>query len=94
MFPTRRHFVALALALSSGWVSSQTAKPIKLMVGFPPGGGSDVVARILADKLKDELGVSVLVENKPGAGGQLAAQALKTAPADGCLLYTSDAADE
>jgi tripartite-type tricarboxylate transporter receptor subunit TctC len=89
MFPTRRHFVAITLALISGWVSAQSAKPIKLMVGFPPGGGTDAVARILAEKLKDELGVSVLVENKPGAGGQLAAQALKTAPADGTVLFLS-----
>jgi tripartite-type tricarboxylate transporter receptor subunit TctC len=59
------------------------------MVGFPPGGGTDAVARILADKLKDELGVPVVVENKPGAGGQLAAQALKTSPADGTVLFLS-----
>ncbi|MEY4435914.1 MAG: hypothetical protein RLY41_959 [Pseudomonadota bacterium] len=89
MFPSRRHFAVLALALSCGWSVAQTAKPIKLMVGFPPGGGTDAVARILADKLKDELGTSVVVENKPGAGGQLAAQALKTAPADGTVLFLS-----
>jgi tripartite-type tricarboxylate transporter receptor subunit TctC len=59
------------------------------MVGFPPGGGTEAVARILADKLKDELGVPVVVENKPGAGGQLAAQALKTSPADGTVLFLS-----
>ena len=62
---------------------------IKLMVGFPPGGGSDVIARVLADKLKDQLGSSVVVENKAGAGGQLAAQALKAAPADGSVLFLS-----
>ena len=89
MFPSRRHFAVLALALSCVWSAAQTAKPIKLMVGFPPGGGTDAVARILADKLKDELGTSVVVENKPGAGGQLAAQALKTAPADGTVLFLS-----
>ena len=71
------------------------------MVGFPPGGGTDAIARVLADKLKDQLGVSVLVDNKAGAGGQIAAQALKAAAPDGntlflshdhtitCLLYTS-----
>ncbi len=89
MFPSRRHFAAFALALSCGLAAAQTAKPIKLMVGFPPGGGTDAVARILADKLKDELGVPVVVENKPGAGGQLAAQALKTSPADGTVLFLS-----
>ncbi|MEY2678330.1 MAG: hypothetical protein RLZ00_1022 [Pseudomonadota bacterium] len=89
MFPSRRHFAVLALALSCGLVAAQTPKPIKLMVGFPPGGGTDAVARILADKLKDELGSPVVVENKPGAGGQLAAQALKAAPADGTVLFLS-----
>jgi tripartite-type tricarboxylate transporter receptor subunit TctC len=68
---------------------AQSAKPIKILVGFPPGGGTDAAARILAEKLKDELGVPVVVENKPGAGGQIAAQALKAAPADGSTLFLS-----
>ena len=89
MFPSRRHLAVLALALSCGLAAAQNAKPIKLMVGFPPGGGTDAVARILAEKLKDELGTPVVVENKPGAGGQLAAQALKAAPADGTVLFLS-----
>jgi tripartite-type tricarboxylate transporter receptor subunit TctC len=89
MFPTRRHLAVLALALSCGFAAAQNTKPIKLMVGFPPGGGTDAVARILAEKLKDELGTTVVVENKPGAGGQLAAQALKAAPADGTVLFLS-----
>jgi tripartite-type tricarboxylate transporter receptor subunit TctC len=89
MFPSRRHLAVLALALSCGFAAAQTTKPIKLMVGFPPGGGTDAVARILAEKLKDELGTTVVVENKPGAGGQLAAQALKAAPADGTVLFLS-----
>ena len=88
MFPSRRHLAVLALALSCGLAAAQS-KPIKLMVGFPPGGGTDAVARILAEKLKDELGATVVVENKPGAGGQLAAQALKAAPADGTVLFLS-----
>jgi tripartite-type tricarboxylate transporter receptor subunit TctC len=85
MFPSRRHFAVLALALSCSLAAAQHTKPIKLMVGFPPGGGTDAVARILADKLKDELGTPVVVENKPGAGGQLAAQALKA----GTVLFLS-----
>jgi len=89
MFPSRRHLAVLALALSCGFAAAQSIKPIKLMVGFPPGGGTDAVARILAEKLKDELGTTVVVENKPVAGGQLAAQALKAAPADGTVLFLS-----
>jgi tripartite-type tricarboxylate transporter receptor subunit TctC len=64
-------------------------KTVRLLVGFPPGGGTDAIARILADHLKDELGVAVIVENKPGAGGQLAAQALKAAAPDGTTLFLS-----
>jgi tripartite-type tricarboxylate transporter receptor subunit TctC len=70
-------------------LAAAQAKPIKILVGFPPGGGTDAVARILADKLKDALGTPVIVENKPGAGGQLAAQALKAGPADGTVLFLS-----
>ena len=89
MFPSRRHLIGLALALSCGLSAAQSAKPVKILVGFPPGGGTDAVARILADKLKDELGAPVVVENKPGAGGQLAAQTLKASPADGTVLFLS-----
>ena len=64
-------------------------KTVKILVGFPAGGGTDAIARTLAEKLKDELGASVIVENKPGAGGQLAAQALKAAPADGTTFFIS-----
>jgi tripartite-type tricarboxylate transporter receptor subunit TctC len=59
---------------------------IKLLVGFPPGGSTDTMARVLADKLSLVLKQPVIVENKPGAGGRIAAQALKASPADG-LTY-------
>ena len=57
--------------------------PIRILVGFPPGGTIDVVARVLAERLKDDLGAPVVVESRIGAGGQLAAQALKSAAPDG-----------
>ncbi len=76
--------------LAMGTAQAQTSgKPVKLLVGFPPGGGSDAIARILGDHMKDVLGQPVIVENKPGAGGQIAAQALKAAPADGHTLFVS-----
>jgi tripartite-type tricarboxylate transporter receptor subunit TctC len=72
--------------LVAGLAQAQPAA-IKLLVGFPPGGGTDAIARTLADKLKDQLGSSVIVENRAGAGGQIAAQALKAAPADGNTFF-------
>ena len=96
MHPHRRTSLSLLLRLSAllaaccmGAALAQTPKTIKVLVGFAPGGGTDVIARLLSDKLKDELGTSVVVENRPGAGGQIAAQALKAAPADGSTLFLS-----
>ena len=60
--------------------------PIRIVVGFPPGGANDVVARLLSDKLKDALGQPILIENKPGAGGMIATQQLKAAPPDGSTI--------
>lgn len=74
------------LAAPMGW--AQTT-PIRVMVGFPAGGGTDAIARILADKLKDPLGVPVVVENRAGAGGLIAAQALKAAQPDGNVFFMS-----
>jgi tripartite-type tricarboxylate transporter receptor subunit TctC len=76
-----------------GWAQTvYPDKPIRLLVGFPPGGPTDVVARLIADKLKVALGQSVLVDNRAGAGGNLAAEAAARATADGyTLLYTSSA---
>ena len=84
----RSALLAAGLALCGGLVQAQSGG-IKLMVGFPPGGGTDAIARILADKLKDQLATTVVVDNKAGAGGQIAAQALKIAPADGTVLFLS-----
>lgn len=79
-------FIALGGLAATPNSMAQNA-PIKVLVGFPPGGGTDAIARILADKLKDALGTPVIVENKAGAGGQLAAQALKAAAPDGNTLF-------
>ena len=88
--PLRRRLLSTlllpALAALAGPAVAQ-GKTVKILVGFPAGGGTDAIARTLAEKLKDELGASVIVENKPGAGGQLAAQALKAAPADGTTFF-------
>ena len=65
---------------------------IRILVGFPPGGGTDVVARLVADRLKDSLASAVLVENRPGAGGQLVAKQLKLASPDGKTLMATASA--
>lgn len=88
----RRELLQLAAALLAG--GARAAEPLadktlRILVGFPPGGGTDAIARLLADALKSELGATLLVENKAGAGGQLAAQALKAAAADGTTLFLS-----
>ena len=79
-------FCAVVLVGLAGPVQAQNGT-IRLLVGFPAGGGTDVIARTLAEKLKDQLGVNVVVDNRAGAGGQIAAQVLKTAPADGTTFF-------
>jgi tripartite-type tricarboxylate transporter receptor subunit TctC len=85
-----------SLLASSGLAQAQQAgtwptKPIKLYVGFAAGGGSDFIARLVAQKLTDKLGQTVIVENKPGAGGNLAADIALKAPADGYTLFLAAA---
>ncbi|UXC20568.1 Bug family tripartite tricarboxylate transporter substrate binding protein [Comamonas squillarum] len=94
---SRRHVsLQLLAAAAAGWLTGPSwaagynkGKPVRLLVGFPPGGGTDVIARLLAEKMKDSLGTSVVVENKPGAGGQIAAQILKASPADGATFFVT-----
>jgi tripartite-type tricarboxylate transporter receptor subunit TctC len=89
VFTSRRLLLSALAAFSLACPNAHAQNTVRLMVGFPPGGGTDAIARLLAEKLKDQLGVNVLVDNKAGAGGQLAAQALKAAPADGSVLFLS-----
>jgi tripartite-type tricarboxylate transporter receptor subunit TctC len=86
---SRRVFALGLLAAVAGFAQAQQGTPIKLLVGFPAGAGSDAIARTLAEKLKDQLGAPVVVENRAGAGGQIAAQALKAAAPDGHTLFLS-----
>src|SRR5262245_376457 len=73
---------ALLVSASAG-AQAYPAKPVKIVVGFPPGGSGDFLTRIIADEMTKNLGVAVIAENKPGAGGNVAADAVARAPADG-----------
>ena len=82
-------FATAALALAAGSALAADAypsKPIKLIVPFPPGGPTDVMGRVVAKLLGDKLKQTVVVENKPGAGGNLGTDAVAKAPADGYTL--------
>lgn len=79
--------IACAFGASSAW--AQDKAPIRLLVGFAGGGVVDSVARIVAEGLRQELDRTVIVENRPGAGGRIAALALAGAPADGTTFLTA-----
>lgn len=87
--PLRRALLAGLFTVAAGLAQAQSGAPVRILVGFPPGGGSDAVARVLAEKMKDQLGVPVVVENRAGAGGQIAAHALKAAAPDGHTYFMS-----
>jgi tripartite-type tricarboxylate transporter receptor subunit TctC len=92
---TRRAVIALCAGLCAlTWAGGTFAqpypnKPIRLVVNFPPGGAADVIGRAMAQSLGDSLKQQVIVENKPGANGNLGADAVAKAPADGYTLLMS-----
>jgi tripartite-type tricarboxylate transporter receptor subunit TctC len=95
MTVTRRHFACAALAVAAALPFASLAqgaypsKPISVVVGYPPGGDTDAIARLFADKLSKRLNQTVVVDNKPGAGGTIGNSFVGRAPADGyTLLFT------
>ena len=85
---------AAALAAASGSAQAQAwpNKPIRMLVGFPAGGPTDVVARIVSEKIQGQIGQRVIVDNRPGAAGNIAVEILTKSNPDGhTLLYSSNA---
>ncbi len=81
---------AAALAAPASDAGTFPAHPIRLVVPFPPGGPTDLVSRVIAKRMSDELGQQVLVDNRPGANGNIAADIVAKAPADGyTVLYNT-----
>jgi tripartite-type tricarboxylate transporter receptor subunit TctC len=78
---------SLALAAPALANDNYPARPIRIIVGFPPGGSSDNTVRLVADALQKQLGQSVVVENRPGASGAIAAKAVASMAADGYNLF-------
>lgn len=97
MFTQVSRVVLLALALApafapSAWAQAYPSKPVKILVGFSPGGGPDIIARVLAQKFTEEWKQPVIVENRLGAGSNIAAQALAASPPDGYTLLSVSSA--
>ncbi|MBO9652224.1 MAG: tripartite tricarboxylate transporter substrate binding protein [Variovorax sp.] len=78
--------LALGLAAVAAHAQQWPAQPVRIVVGYPAGGASDVAARVVGQKLAERLGQAVVVENKPGAGGNIGADFVAKAPADGYTL--------
>jgi tripartite-type tricarboxylate transporter receptor subunit TctC len=82
-------FLLIGLVAASAWGQPYPTKPIRLVVGYPPGGSGDFLTRLIADEMAKDLGVAVVAENRPGAGGNIAADLVAKAPADGYTVLNS-----
>src|SRR6266581_3525038 len=80
-----------SLAAGAAGAQQYPSKPVKIIVGFAPGGGSDFIARVVAQKLTERMGTQVIVENRPGAGSVLGSEYAIKSPADGYTLLLTPA---
>lgn len=79
-------FVSLAAVCAAAQAQAYPSRPIRILVGFTPGGTTDVVARIIAQKMSEQLKQSVVIDNRPGAGANIAAELAAKAPPDGYTI--------
>ena len=92
MVQLARVFVVACAALLGATAQAQKLETIKIIVGYAPGGASDRAARLVADALREKLGATVIVENKAGAGGRVAAQSFRSTPAAEAALMIGNPA--
>src|SRR5690349_15847343 len=87
-----RIIAAAAAAMALPALGAWPEKPIKMLIGYAPGGSTDVVARLISPKLGEKLGQPVIIENKPGAAGDFAAELMLQSPPDGYTLMMTTVA--
>lgn len=92
----RRAMLMTLAGLAAGGAQAQSAawpnRTVRMVIAFPPGGPTDIVSRVIAQQLSVQLGQSVVVDNKPGAGGNIAAELVAKAPADGYTVFYNTSA--
>jgi tripartite-type tricarboxylate transporter receptor subunit TctC len=96
----RRNFLHLAAGAAAlptvsrvAWAQAYPTRPVRIIVGFAPGGTGDIIARLIGQWLSERLGQQFVIENRPGAGTNIATEAVVRAPADGYTLLLVTAAN-
>ena len=78
--------LSTAAAMGSASAADYPTRPVKWVVGYPPGGATDIIARLIGQRLSEKLGQQFVIENKPGAGNNIGTEQVVNSPADGYTL--------